>query len=174
MTPKRLSRRTVDELVAAESRVAERHVDRVVADFIKSWGKHGLPEQSPPPADAAKPLILVVDCYPELLDLYRTFLEHKGFRVSTTLSARIMLVKARLLKPSMIVSGLNVLHGYPPAYWWMLTNLAKRDGIPVLFATAAYTARIQREIPFSMRARVLKKPFHFRDLERDTQKLLAL
>ncbi len=175
MASQPLSPRVIEELVQAESRSAEREVDRLVADFVEIWGPNCWPEQRQIPApDVSKPLILVVDSTRELLEIYESVFKPKGYRVTSAWTGKMMLIKNRMLRPQLIVSALNVLRCYPPAYRWMLTNLARHDGVPVLFATAANTHRIQMEIPFSTRARVLQKPFTAKLMLESARKLFDL
>jgi CheY-like chemotaxis protein len=149
----------LEEVLRVEHLRVQREVDRVVDDFLKRWGADIFAdEEARRRCGSEKPLVLVVDHDTNVLDFHKHFLDKEGYAVSLARSGRVMLAKIRVLKPRLIVTGLNVLHFYPPAYAWMLANLESPNWIPMLFVTAASPRRIPQEIPRSSRARVLGKP----------------
>ncbi len=156
------------EILAAEHLRVKREVHQVVEDFFKRWGDDIFADE---PKDPGRPLVLAVDHCRFKLEYLAHFLGKEGYRVSVARSGRVMLAKIAALKPRIIVTGLNVLHFYPPAYAWMLANLESEDAIPMLFVTGASARRIPQEIPKSARARVLSTPPDAGQLLRITREL---
>ncbi len=156
-----MSNPVLEEILAAEHLRVRREVDQVVEDFFKRWGADIFADEL---EDPRRPLVLAVDHCRFKLEYIEHYLRKEGYRVSLARSGRVMLAKIAALKPRIIVTGLNVLHFYPPAYSWMLVNLEREDAIPTLFVTGASERRIPQEIPRSSRARVLLLPSAGEDL----------
>lgn len=106
--------------------------------------------------------------------MYRGWFEKEGYGFSVAQSGRIMLAKVRLLRPDLIVTGLNVLYGHPPAFRWMLENVGQPDGIPVLLITAALDCHIPDPFRNSPRTRCLQKPILPPAILKNAAELLAL
>ena len=93
--------------------------------------------------------------------------------MSTAHTGRVMMAKAHILRPSLIISGLNVLHFYPPSYAWALVNVAQTDAIPMLFVTGAGKWRYPLEVPRSPKSRVLDKCVVRNNLLKNLRELLG-
>lgn len=93
-----------------------------------------------------------------LANLYKDFLGPSGFKVVGATHGSELLAQVRSRRPALIISGLNIIEKYLPAYKWALQNAYAENGVPMLFITAASGCRVQREIPKTPRVRVLTKP----------------
>lgn len=75
-------------------------------------------EEGAPPADRAKPLVLLVDDDADNRDMYATYLERRGFDVGQADDGSSALAQSRALQPDLVVmdltlpdmDGLQVIH----------------------------------------------------------------
>ena len=161
------------DVLKAEAARVQRNTERIVRRFLNRWGYDIFDEDKAALASSpTKPLILVVDLSVDVCELHKMGLEKAGYLVATTQSGRVMLAKNQVLRPCLIVTGINVLHFYPPAYAWMIANLERADAVPMLFVTAASGWRIPREVPKSPKARTISKPTDFKELLRNVEDML--
>jgi len=107
-----------------------------------------------------------------LSSLYKDLLGSIGFKVIGATHGSELLAQVRSQRPDLIISGLNIIEDYLPAYRWALQNAFDVNGVPMLFITAASGGRVQREIPKSPRVRVLSKPCGLGLLERIVKELV--
>lgn len=108
-----------------------------------------------------------------LANLYKDFLGSSGFKVVGATHGSELLAQVRSRRPALIISGLNIIEGYLPAYRWALQNAYDEKGVPMLFITAAAGGRVQREIPKTPRVRVLTKPCGLELLEKVVSELVG-
>jgi two-component system cell cycle response regulator DivK len=84
----------------------------------------------------AAPLVLLVDDYPDALDLYGSYLLTKGYRVAEAEDGLVAIAKAIALRPSVIVTDLAM----PTLDGWQATQRLKADPrtarIPVICLSA--------------------------------------
>jgi CheY-like chemotaxis protein len=142
-------------LLETVGRRIELQTEALVHRFYTRWGWDIFDDAMP--AAPGRPLALVVDWNVGPLDLAAHLLRRSGLPATTAHTAPVMLAKIAKYKPELIVTGLNILRSCPTAYEWMLFNLARPDGIPTVFWTAASEERRDREIPRSPRCRVVAK-----------------
>jgi CheY-like chemotaxis protein len=149
-------------VIGPERLKAEREIDRFASELFAREGPD------------VRPHVLALEWRPFLLGMYRGWFEKEGYGYSAAQSGRIMLAKARLLRPDLIVTGLNVLYGHPPAYRWMMENLERPDGVPVLLITAAIECQVPDQFRRCPRARYLQKPIFPPAILKSAAELLAL
>lgn len=149
------------DIIGPERLRAGREIDRFADELSERWSPD------------VKPHVLALEWRPLLLGMYRSWFEKEGYGFSVAQSGRIMLAKVRLLRPDLIVTGLNVLHGHPPAYRWLLKNLERPDGVPVLLITAALECHVPEQFLRCPRARYLQKPILPPDIMKGAAELLV-
>jgi two-component system, cell cycle response regulator DivK len=70
-----------------------------------------------------KPLILLVEDFDDVRDMYRDYLEFSGFRVETARDGREAIDKARAIDPDLILMDLSL----PGIDGWEATRMLKAD-----------------------------------------------
>lgn len=159
----------------AQAAQVRENTDLIVCAFLKRWGDGIFADELTKKANnPAKPLILIVDWMTAKTEIATYCLEKAGFLATTAHQGRIMLAKVHVLQPSLIVTGLNTLHFYPPAYAWALVNAGKPDGIPMIFVTAAGGWRYRLEIPESPRVRIQGYGAGNKSLAANAQELIQM
>ena len=147
----------IEEVLKARNQQLHARIELIVNRYRQNWGD-SLWKQAA--ALDGKPRVVALDFFPCITNMYEQVLKKCIDRVTviTSFNGSDMLVKVHVLKPDLIVTGLNVLHFCPVAYEWMLSNLARPDAVPIIFLTGASPSRWPREIPTkSPHVRVLDK-----------------
>ena len=120
-----------------------------------------------------RPRVLVVDDYPDARDMYRSYLELRGFDVVEAVNGIEALQRALDSAPDVIVMDLSlpVMDGLA-----MIRELRKRPagaGVPILFLTTESDAEIKAQAKAAGATGWLTKPFDPEQLVRVVKKVLA-
>lgn len=109
--------------------------------------------------DAAHDYLLIVEDDPDILKLLDAALTFKGYRVVMTRNGQEALEAIELMRPAIVIADIMMpkLDGFGLVHRIRI-NPATRD-IPVVFITATYVAREDREFALNIGAtRFLQKP----------------
>jgi DNA-binding response OmpR family regulator len=111
-----------------------------------------------------KPLLLVVEDEPDLLELFTTVLTEAGYRVETAADYSTGAVLLSASSPALLIANMLL----PGGDGRQLAELASRSGIPTLLVSGDSAAAVpkQRGVAF------LSKPFRAADLHRAIAELL--
>jgi len=148
----------IAEVLRARDQQLQARIQLLVSRYRQNWGD-SLWRQAA--TLGGKPLIVALDFYTDCNFFLKFVLEkYVNCRVFSTENGLDMLVKVAVLRPALVISGLNVLHACPIAYEWILWNADQPEdiAIPVVIFTGASESRWAREAPTWARSvRVLSK-----------------
>lgn len=125
------------------------------------------------PLNQHRPLILVVDDDPEILNMVEMRLTKTGYRVATAADGEDAVVKAQELMPDVVVLDVMMpkMNGWEVAR--ALRQKASTQHIKILILTAIGPHVNEMTSPLYGADEHLDKPFDFRELEARISRLLG-
>jgi CheY-like chemotaxis protein len=123
--------------------------------------------------EQAKPLVLVVEDYPDAQEMYSEFLSYEGFRVAAASTGLEAVEKATELVPDLILMDLSL----PGIDGWEATRRLKKDprthAIPIVALTGHTLAGISATAKKAGCAAFITKPCLPADLVAELRRILG-